>query len=289
MKTVCDTLQVARSNISERSSGTRRKRGSYKKPEDQELLPVIRSIVDDRPTYGYRRVHAILNRWRKSEGLPAVSHKRVYRIMKQNNMLLQRYTAKPHGRAHTGKIITIRSNLRWCSDVFEIGCWNKEIVRVIFSLDCCDREVLSYIATTGWISSETVCDLMVQSMEYRFGSIDKHPQTVEWLSDNGMYYLARNTLLFAQSINLKVCSTPTYSPQSNGMAEAFVKMFKRDYVFVHDRPDARTVMSQLHRWFEDYNEHNPHKGLRMLSPREFIRRNTAEDMNLIHVETCPGL
>jgi len=53
------------------------------------------------------------------------------------------------------------------------------------------------------------------------------------------------------------------------MAEAFVKTFKRDYVYVHDRPDA--VPSQLSPWFEDYNESHPNKALQMKSPREFIR------------------
>jgi transposase InsO family protein len=53
--------------------------------------------------------------------------------------------------------------------------------------------------------------------------------------------------------------------------EAFVKTFKRDYVYVHDRPDARTVLSQLPAWFEDYNESHPHKTLQMKSPREFRR------------------
>jgi transposase InsO family protein len=67
------------------------------------------------------------------------------------------------------------------------------------------------------------------------------------------------------------CFTPVRSPQSNGMAEAFVKTFKRDCVYVHDRPDAQTVLSQLPRWFEDYNESHPHKALRLKSPREFIR------------------
>jgi putative transposase len=55
------------------------------------------------------------------------------------------------------------------------------------------------------------------------------------------------------------------------MAEAFVKPFKRDYVYVHDRPDARTVLSQLPARFEDYNESHPHKALQMKSPREFMR------------------
>lgn len=283
MKRISCTLQVARSNIIERTRGEQRQRGTYRKSADLELLPAIHKIIAKRSTYGYRRVHSILNADRCQSGLPPVNHKRVYRIMKQNRLLLQRYTGKPQGRAHTGKIITIRSNLRWCLDVFEIACWNKEIVRVIFSLDCCDREILSYITTTGWMNAESVRDLMVQSMEYRFGKVDCLPDTIEWLSDNGLYYLAKDTIHFAQGINLKVCSTPYYSPQSNGMAEAFVKTFKRDYVYVHDCPDARTVMSQLHDWIEDYNEHAPHKGLRMRSPRRFLRRKSSANMSLIDI------
>lgn len=65
--------------------------------------------------------------------------------------------------------------------------------------------------------------------------------------------------------------TPVRSPESNGMAGAFVKTFKRDYAHIHERPDAKKVLSQLHGWFADYNERHPCKGLRMKSPREFIR------------------
>ncbi len=41
------------------------------------------------------------------------------------------------------------------------------------------------------------------------------------------------------------------------MAEAFAGTFKRDYVYVQDRPDARAVLDQLAGWFEDYNERHP--------------------------------
>ena len=61
------------------------------------------------------------------------------------------------------------------------------------------------------------------------------------------------------------------SPESNGIAEAFVKTFKRDYARVHPLPDAATVLRQIARWFDDYNESHPHSGLGMISPREFIR------------------
>jgi hypothetical protein len=41
------------------------------------------------------------------------------------------------------------------------------------------------------------------------------------------------------------CTTPIQSPQSNGMAEAFVKTIKRDYARVSSKPDAASVLRQL--------------------------------------------
>lgn len=270
MKPVCEVLEVARSNIAERLKSPRKKRGRYRMPDDAKILPIILQLVDSRPTYGYRRIHALLNRIFVATGQPPVNHKRVYRVMKQNGLLLARYTGKKITRPHEGKVITLKSNLRWCSDVFEIPCWDGDVVRVAFSLDCCDREVMSYVATSGWINGQMIRDLMTQTMEYRFGSVNQLPHKIEWLSDNGAYYLARETIQFGKCINLIPCSTPAYSPESNGMAEAFVKTFKRDYVYINDRPDVRTVLAQLVQWFEDYNENHPHKGLKMRSPREFI-------------------
>ena len=270
VKRVAQTLGVSRSQLNERLKGARKLRSVYRMAEDAELLAPLRALVDERPTYGYRRITALMNRERHKSGLPPLNHKRVYRLMSQNGLLLQRYTGKPPGRAHEGKIVTIRPNLRWTSDGFEIACWNGEIVRVAFSLDACDREIMAWCATTGGISGEMIRDLMVQSVEQRFGST-RVPHPVQWLSDNGSCYRARDTIDFADGLGLVPCFTPVRSPQSNGMAEAFVKTFKRDYAYVHDRPDAQTVLSQLSAWFEDYNESHPHKGLRMKSPREFIR------------------
>jgi len=141
---------------------------------------------------------------------------------------------------------------------------------------------MSYVATPFWVDAQMIRDLMVQTIEHRFGSLEPLPYKIEWLSDNAKYYLARETIEFARSINLIPCSTPTYSPQSNGMAEAFVKTFKRDYIYIKDRPDALTVMAHLPKWFEDYNENHPHKGLKMRSPREHIRHYSEK-------EGCPVL
>ena len=73
------------------------------------------------------------------------------------------------------------------------------------------------------------------------------------------------------ALGLKLCFTPVRSPESNGIAEAFVKTFKRDYARLSILPDAETVIALLPAWFEDYNEVHPHSGLKFLSPREFLR------------------
>lgn len=53
------------------------------------------------------------------------------------------------------------------------------------------------------------------------------------------------------------------------MAETFIKTFKRDYVEINSRHNARSVMKQLPRWFEDYNRSHPHKALGIRSPIEY--------------------
>jgi hypothetical protein len=56
------------------------------------------------------------------------------------------------------------------------------------------------------------------------------------------------------------------------MAECFVKTFERDYIYNHDCPDAQSVLAQLPRWFQDYNDKYPQKAMRLKSPRGIIRR-----------------
>jgi len=74
----------------------------------------------------------------------------------------------------------------------------------------------------------------------------------------------------ALALNLDSCSTPVESPKSNGMAEAFVKTFKRDHVRVNPIPDAVTALAQIGPWMEDYNTSHPHSRLGYRSPREPI-------------------
>lgn len=276
MRSISDALGISRSNLQEKInvvvSSADRSRPVRIEVEDKELIPLIREVTDKKPTYGYRRVTALLNRNLREANKATVNHKRIYRIMKENDFLLFRYGRKPT-LTHDGKVMTLRSNTRWCSDSFSIQCFNGDQVHVAFSMDTCDREVISYVASTIGMDGATVRDLIVESVEKRFGKVDKLPHRVQWLTDNGPCYTSHKTVQMARMIGFDVRTTPAYSPESNGMAEAFVKTFKRDYAWFGDIKDAPTVMGQLANWFEDYNENAPHKGLKMLSPRQFIRKN----------------
>lgn len=269
MKAVADVVGVARSSLCEQMRDRPRQRVGRPPAPAEALVAEIKAVIADLPTYGYRRVHAILRRKALAEGRQPPNHKRVYRVMKEHGLLLQRHAGGVEQR-HDGKIAVAQSDRRWCSDGFEIGCDNGDRVRVAFALDCCDREAMSYVATTGGIGGDEVRDLMVAAVEHRFGPVNRLPQTIEWLTDNGSGYIASETRRFAREIGLEPRTTPIESPQSNGMAEAFVRTIKRDYVRVSPRPDAETVLRQLPAWLAHYNEVHPHKALGYRSPREFI-------------------
>ena len=120
---------------------------------------------------------------------------------------------------------------------------------------------MAWVATSGGgISGEMIRDLMLDCVERRFDALQA-PHQVQWLADNGSPYTAAETVEFATALNLVACFTPVRSPESNGVCEAFVKTFKRDYAAVNPRPDAISVLQRLGEWFEDYNTIHPHSGL----------------------------
>jgi len=275
VKVVAETLGVARSNLIDRLQGRTRPRRGYHKAQDADLVPQIMALAAARPTYGYRRITAILNRQLRSDGGAPMNHKRVYRIMKAHNLLLaRRYSERPE-HVHDGKVIVMRSNLRWCSDGFEFTCWNGDVIRGAFLIDAHDREIISWRAVVNaGINGSDIRDLMLEAVERRFSAL-RAPSVIEVLTDNGSPYIAKDTQIFARQLGLKPCFTPVRSPQSNGMSEAFVKTLKRDYVQVTPLPDAQNVLGLIGTWIEDYNDNHPHSGLKMRSPREFIAAQSA--------------
>lgn len=109
----------------------------------------------------------------------SVKPKRIYRMMQANNLLLAKSGHKKPERGHTGNVVTLKPDTSWCSDGFEIRFWNRQVVRVMFSLGFCDREAISWSATTGGINSVMVQGLLAESIAKGFGNTLYLPHAVD--------------------------------------------------------------------------------------------------------------
>jgi putative transposase len=286
MKAICEALGLARSHIHalrQRPASWADGRKARTPASDGQLLIELREHIAQLPSYGYRRACALVNRTRQAGAQPRVNPKRAYRVMAAHGLLLLRAPRRRQSsRPHNGTVAVQASDLRWCSDGFEIHCDSGETVTATFAKDCCDREIMAWRAWPGkGLPGEPVREMLIEAVEKRFGAVEAVPlqHTLEFLTDNGGAYIAEDTRRIARSLGLKPINTPVCSPQSNGMAESFVNTFRRDYLSRMDLSDAPTVLAQLPAAFEHFNEVHPHSSLKMRSPREFRRLQRApEDM-----------
>lgn len=261
---ICRTLGMARQTAYHVIRP--RPEGFYRRPEDETVLRQIRAVTNSRASYGYRRVWAMVNRACRTE----YNLKRIRRVMRMNGLMLPPRVHRRHGRPHLGQVQQPASNQRFCSDIFTIPCWSGEVVSVGFVIDCHDREVLAHVAAPRSLTGADIRTLMERSLWKRFGEAAlKTPHPVQWLSDNGPQYTSTASVFYAHELGFVPITTPVYSPQSNGMAEAMVKTLKRDYMAGADLRDAESVLLQLAQWIEDYNTRAPHSALGMRSPAEY--------------------
>lgn len=250
----CRVLRVARSRVNvlfKRTNDWKDHRlacnRSNNQLQDNNLQQEIQEALARHPSFGYKRLTAVINRKRQKVNHPRVNAKRVYCVANQPNLLL---VGKPslsgYSKEHNGQVSVDASNKRWCSDGLEFKCFNGEHVSMTFVLDCCDREVISFVAKKGrglaaWMAQEQV----LLAVNRRFGSVNHVPTPLQFLTDNGSAYTSQKTRPLLKALGIEDCKTAVGSPQSNGMAESFVKTLKRDYLPFIDLEGAETALSSL--------------------------------------------
>ena len=237
----------------------------YATAADRVVTAQIREVIRTRATYGARRVRALVNRAFATR----YNLKRIRRVMEIAGWKLPRSARRRTGRAHTGQIQRAVSNERWCSDALEIACWNGEYVQLGFALDCHDRECLAVVAAPRDLAARDIQQLMRDAVAARFGAANRPDAPIQWLSDNGSIYTALDTVCTAERLNLVPITTPVASPESNGMAEAFVNTLKRDYVSGADRSSAEAILDAVPAWIADYNAVAPHSALGYQAPQQY--------------------
>lgn len=208
---ICRKLKIGRATAYRNLKG-RPKR--YRPPSDEIVVAQLRQALRGRGSYSYRRAHWLLNR----DFGTRYNRKRIQRVMRLYGLALPVRGRRRRGRRHYGQVECVVSNLRWCSDVLEIACWNGE---------GCDREAIAFVATPHPTGGVEVRRLIRKAIHARYG--DERPDPpVQWLSHNEAIYTALETVIEAERHHLAPITTPVAGPESNGIAEAFVNTFKRD-------------------------------------------------------------
>lgn len=230
-------------------------------------MELIRETINSRPvSYGYRRVYGML----KNRGIKC-DPKTVHRYMVLKSWLsTNRYRHSRQREVHEGVVSVPEPNTRWASDITVIKALNGEKGRFGFVIDCADRQILSYRWARN-IKGEDIKEMVKEAVFSRFSGRTMVPegQKLEFLSDNGPEYIKGELREYLRKAGFEVCNTPVRSPESNGIAEAFIKSFKRDYVWQDIRESFEEIGSKISGWIEDYNTQAPHSAMGMLTPVKF--------------------
>ena len=101
--------------------------------------------------------------------------------MARHQLLLPKTPSRRYSSLiHDGQVSVPMSNMRWCSDGFEIKCDSGETVTATFAKDCCDREILAWRAWEGkGLAGEPVHDMLAEAVERRLGTVEAVLQ-LEW-------------------------------------------------------------------------------------------------------------
>ena len=103
------------------------------------------------------------------------------------------------------------------------------------------------------------------ALNRRFGSVNQVPIPLQLLTNNSSAYTNQKTSHLLKALGIEDCKTVVGSPQSNGMAESFVK----SYLPFIDLESAETALNSLPSVIKLYNEEHPHSALGYLSPMEY--------------------
>lgn len=264
MSYVIRVLGVAKSSVYYKPRVYPKRTSRERKPLTMHQKDIIKQLCGHRATYGVPRVRAVLER---DYDIYLSKHK-IHQYMKQEGLLIKTGRSRGSNRPHTGKVSVAQPNQRWASDITSIKCWNGEKLRLAIIIDCCDRSVIAWKAAKT-IQGYDIELLMQEALHKRFGDVPTVNGQLQFLHDNGPEFIERGLQKQLKIWKVVDCATPTYSPQSNGICEAWNATFKRDYVYQRCLDNGKYVIDQIQDWIDDYNNFAPHSALNMKSPKQF--------------------
>jgi putative transposase len=239
--------------------------------DDLDLRDEIQRIALEFPCYGRPRMTAELKRrgWK-------VNHKRVARIMREDNLLCLRRkkfqvatTDSSHGlRIYpnlAGSMELTRLNQLWIADITYIRL-EREFVYLAVVLDAYSRRVI------GWALDRTLeDDLAIAALEMAFrrrspsGELTHH-------SDRGVQYASGDYTGLLKDRGVRISMSRKGNPYDNAACESFMKTLKYEEVYRQEYRDLADAHASIAQFIESiYNSKRLHSSLDYRPPVEFER------------------
>jgi putative transposase len=235
---------------------------------DMDLRDAIQRVALEWPCYGRRRITRELHRrgW-------AVNWKRVYRLMREDNLLCVRKrkfvvtTDSNHGNRiwpnlTPGMVLTDIDQL-WRADITYIRL-REEFVFLAVVLDAYSRRVI------GWALDRTLEDeLTLSALQMALSRRVAGPDLVHH-SDRGSQYASRDYTGLLRDNGIRISMSRKGNPWDNAACESFMKTLKYEEVHRNEYRDLAEARSEIGTFLDKvYNQKRLHSAIGYLPPAEF--------------------
>ncbi len=231
---------------------------------DERLAERIRTLIHLYPTFGYRRLWALL---RFREGV-LINRKAVYRIVRCNGWMMHQRQKTPRPRVQASRSQTERSDQRWATDMTHIPCGPDGWAHLVAVLDCHDREVIGHELALRGRAKEAERALESACLA-RFGTLRPIGHTPIVRSDNGLIFQSRRFRAACHDYRLGQEFVTPYTPEQNGIVERFFRSLKEECVWLHHFHSFAEAKQHVNSWIQGYNQERPHQALGYRSPTEY--------------------
>lgn len=256
---VCRVLRVSRSSVRPKAEAEKRA-----VEVDEVLAARIQRLIRLHPTFGYRRIWALL---RFREGI-RVNRKAVYRILKLKGWFVHQRRVTPRPRVRGWPSRTARSNQRWAMDVTHIPCGQDGWAHLVAVIDCHDREVVGYEFALRGRAREAERALEEACIR-RFGTLRPEGPTPIVRSDNGLIFQSRRFRAACRDYRLGQEFITPYTPEQNGLVERFFRSLKEECTWQRVFRSFEEAKRAVRLWIRWYNTQRPHQALQYVSPAEY--------------------
>jgi putative transposase len=228
-----------------------------RREDDPKLVARLRKIAEERPRFGYRRVHALLRR----EGFE-VNRKRVYRIYRAAGLAVKRRTRRKLRAVRPMPTVAItRPNERWSMDFVHDYLGDGRKLRTFNVVDAFTRECLAITVDTS-LPARRILPVLDQ-LVWRHGL----PESLR--VDNGPEFISVAMEKWADQHGVKLDFIQPGKPTQNAHVESFNGRFRDECLAQARFPTLARARVEIELWRIDYNTERPHSALDYRTPKAF--------------------